>query len=333
MAAMLIVCPNCATSYDVDAASLRPDGRKVRCVRCRTVWQAELPHKEKLIAAAEALAPVQGAADEAAAKRAAGGAAEEAAPLSAGAERADLAHGAGPDMSAHLAQMAAAQGATDAVDEAAPEKAALAGEAPVEVNSPPTAPTEPEDGAFPIEIEARPEASNDEMPEDIESVAARRFPLRDKRLRWEWPLSRLQSAILVLIVLDAIVVGWRGDFVRAMPQTASFYAWLGMPVNVRGLDFDGLATTTEQHDGVPILVIHGNIVNITGKTEGVPHLRFAVRNAARQEIYSWSAVLPQTVVAAGQAVAFQTRLASPPPDSHDVLVRFVNRYDILAGTH
>ncbi|MGC2123151.1 MAG: MJ0042-type zinc finger domain-containing protein, partial [Xanthobacteraceae bacterium] len=56
---MLIVCPNCATSYDVDAASLRPDGRRVRCVRCRTVWHAEIPHREKLLAAAQALAPVR----------------------------------------------------------------------------------------------------------------------------------------------------------------------------------------------------------------------------------------------------------------------------------
>ncbi|HZC56738.1 MAG TPA: zinc-ribbon domain-containing protein [Xanthobacteraceae bacterium] len=56
---MLIVCPNCATSYDVDVASLRPNGRKVRCVRCRTVWQAELSHAAKLMAAAEALAPVR----------------------------------------------------------------------------------------------------------------------------------------------------------------------------------------------------------------------------------------------------------------------------------
>ena len=60
---MLIVCPNCATSYDVDVASLRPDGRRVRCVRCRTVWHAELPHAEKLIAAAEALAPVRRAVE------------------------------------------------------------------------------------------------------------------------------------------------------------------------------------------------------------------------------------------------------------------------------
>ena len=38
---MLIVCPSCATSYDVELASLLPEGRPVRCLRCRTVWHAE----------------------------------------------------------------------------------------------------------------------------------------------------------------------------------------------------------------------------------------------------------------------------------------------------
>ena len=56
---MLIVCPNCATSYDVEVASLRPNGRRVRCVRCRTIWQAELSHADKLLAAADALGPVR----------------------------------------------------------------------------------------------------------------------------------------------------------------------------------------------------------------------------------------------------------------------------------
>jgi predicted Zn finger-like uncharacterized protein len=62
---MLIVCTSCATSYDVELASLQPDGRQVRCVRCRHVWRAEPSHAEKLMAAAEAIAPVPEMADAA----------------------------------------------------------------------------------------------------------------------------------------------------------------------------------------------------------------------------------------------------------------------------
>ena len=54
---MLIVCPTCATSYDVELASLQPNGRQVRCVRCRTIWRAAPSHAAKLLAAAEAIGP------------------------------------------------------------------------------------------------------------------------------------------------------------------------------------------------------------------------------------------------------------------------------------
>ena len=330
---MLIVCPNCATSYDVDVASLQPDGRRVRCVRCRTIWHAELPHKDKLIAAAEALAPVRRAV-EAVAEVAA---AEAGSATEPPAEQSEIAMSAEAEPPAESASdpfvVPPPPYSAEAATAETAEFPAATDEPSVEVESPPIAPAEAEAEHPPIgaetELDVPPHA---EPLEDIETIAARRYPLHAKRKRWQWPLSQLQSGILALIVANAIVIGWRGDFVRALPQTASFYAWIGLPVNIRGLDFDGLATATEQHDGVPILVIGGNVVNDTGKSVTVPHLRFAVRNAARQEIYSWTAVPPRTVLPPGVAIAFHTRLASPPPDSHDVLVRFVNRNDILAGT-
>jgi predicted Zn finger-like uncharacterized protein len=324
---MLIVCPNCATSYDVDLASLQPDGRRVRCVRCRTIWHAELPHNEKLIAAAEALAPVQRAV-EAVAEAAA---AETAFAAEPPAEQFDTVASAEAEPLPEIESDPLVVPLSAAAEETADLPAAE--EPSIEVESPPIAPAEAEGEEPPVDVEAEPLAASSAEPlEDIESIAARRYPRYAKPKRWRWPLSQLQSGIVALIVVNAIIVGWRGDFVRALPQTASFYALIGLPVNIRGLDFDGLGTTTEQHEGVPILVVGGDIVNDTGKTVTVPHLRFAVRNAARQEIYSWTAIPPLPLLPPGEAVAFHTRLASPPPDSHDVLVRFVNRNDILAGS-
>ena len=40
---MLIVCPNCATSYMIEPASVGPAGRAVRCARCKTTWFAGGP--------------------------------------------------------------------------------------------------------------------------------------------------------------------------------------------------------------------------------------------------------------------------------------------------
>src|SRR4051812_34120074 len=41
--AMLIVCPDCGTSYKVEPNSLGQGGRSVRCARCRNVWFATIP--------------------------------------------------------------------------------------------------------------------------------------------------------------------------------------------------------------------------------------------------------------------------------------------------
>lgn len=38
---MLIVCPTCASQYELDAAKLGPDGRKVRCASCKSAWHVE----------------------------------------------------------------------------------------------------------------------------------------------------------------------------------------------------------------------------------------------------------------------------------------------------
>ena len=38
---MPIVCPHCATSYAVDSAKFGPEGRSVRCARCKEVWLAQ----------------------------------------------------------------------------------------------------------------------------------------------------------------------------------------------------------------------------------------------------------------------------------------------------
>jgi predicted Zn finger-like uncharacterized protein len=308
---MLIVCPSCATSYDVEVATLMPNGRQVRCVRCRTVWRAEPSQADKLTAAAEAIGPAPQMA-EAMAGSMAGSFAEEPPPEPPSDEFA---------VEEVPADFAAA--------EAAPGEAGATTDQPtVEVEAPSIAPSEPGE-LPPVDIEAAPASL--EPIEDIETYAARHAK-RGGAFALRWPLSNLQSVILALLVVDAIVVGWRNDFVRVFPQTASFYATLGLPVNLRGVTLSDIATMTEQHDGVPILVVDGNIVNDSRRFIDVPRLKFVVRNAAGDEVYSWTAVPPRPNLPPGDTVAFRSRLASPPPDGVAVLVRFVNRRDIISAT-
>ena len=331
---MLIVCPSCATSYVVDLASLPPQGRQVRCVRCRTIWRAEPSRADKLRAAAAALASSGDTAGEiAVASSAVSAPAAELAAVTAGrppgSETTDAPeHALGGDE---------APVATVADHDTAPAADAVpppAGDASADLEAPPLAPVDLDAGFPPIDVAAQAVAEHDsaapahEAAENIETAAAQWRRRKAKRRSTGWPLSRLQTATLALVLIDAIVIGWRSDLVRALPQTGSFYAMLGLSVNLRGLTFENVATAEEQQDNVPVLVIEGDIVNRTHKVEEVPRLKFIVRNAAQQEIYSWTAVPSHNALSAGEAIKFRGRLASPPPEARDLVVRFVSRSDV-----
>ncbi len=169
--------------------------------------------------------------------------------------------------------------------------------------------------------------------EDIESVAARRQPPRQQAPSLRWPLSLVQTGILALALVDIILIGWRSDVVRALPQTASFYALLRLPVNLRNLTFNDVATSMEQHEGVPILVVEGNIFNAARKTEDVPRLKFIVRNAAHQEIYAWTAVPARASLGAGRGGSASAPGLPRRRQARTILLSaFVNRRDIVAGS-
>jgi len=327
---MLIVCPSCATSYDVEPASLQPNGRQVRCVRCRAVWRADLSRPEKLVAAAAALAPEHGSPEVPIGSVAD----EEVETAEAYAEAARQTEWLAPSPDGRPTDRSfeAVAAGLDPETPWSVDSHMEPGDA-VAMESPPIAPVDLDAGRAPIDVDADHGAGHASAPpEDVETFAARRSRRGAKRRPQLWPPSRLRTIILVLLVVDAILVCWRKDIVRVLPQTASFYAAIGLAVNLRGLSFDDVATGTEAHEGVPILVVQGSIVNDTGAAVDVPRLKLAVRNAAKQEIYSWTAAPPRARLSPYQAVAFRTRLAAPPPETRGVLVRFLNRRDVVAET-
>jgi len=47
---MYIICPNCQTNFIIDASMLMPNGRKVKCSKCRHIWYKEAPDISTIIA-------------------------------------------------------------------------------------------------------------------------------------------------------------------------------------------------------------------------------------------------------------------------------------------
>ncbi len=141
---------------------------------------------------------------------------------------------------------------------------------------------------------------------------------------------KIAAALVVALTLSA-ALGLRRHIVAAVPETGAVYAAIGLPVNLRGLEFHGVKSIVINDGGVDMLVVQGDIVNVANKKVALPRLAFAVRDAKGAVIYSWTAQADVRDLQPGQTHTFRRRLASPPQDGQDVLVRFASRADLVAS--
>lgn len=298
----------------IDSAAVGAAGRAVRCARCKTSWHAGGPKAEPEVTAAMDNVVAQ---------------AEEKQPAPRRAEA--------PPPPAPLAQ----DTAKDAVPEAAAPNTARENEAPpIEPPGEPVsavaAPVdEPEPIALaeapplvpPIEHEPLPETACAELDsEEAESFDVRRLQLLARR-KQSRRSSRWTAVILVLLAFNVALLGAHNEVVRYLPQTASLFAAIGLPVNLRGLKFEDVRISKEVQDGDNILVVEGAIVSETGKPVEVPRLRFAARNATGQEVYTWTLPPPRSILNAGERLQFRSQVPSPPAEASNVMVRFFSPQD------
>jgi predicted Zn finger-like uncharacterized protein len=327
---MQIACPKCTTSYRIAETAIGANGRSVHCVRCDHIWRVESLAIQADTAKIES--------DEAAFRAELGKpeavppppmvAADEPSPLpeaaSATPDGSSLDVPGTPSIPVELGTASAFEPAETAAE--TPVPSALS-DIPIPVeDAPPLVP------AAGDETQSAQGSQIENQREDIETVAARRARSAAKRRHGRFRIS-LSVAVAAMLVVCAALIGLRKDVVRHAPQLASLYASIGLPVNLRGLEFAEVKIGNEIRDGVPVLVIEGAVVNKVTMPVDVPRLRFALRNASGAELYSWTAQPGQPVLEPGARLPFRSRLASPPAESHDVQVRFFTLRDAVAGLH
>lgn len=110
--------------------------------------------------------------------------------------------------------------------------------------------------------------------------------------------------------------------VKMFPASAQVYAAIGIDVNIRGLAFHNLTYGQDFENGVPVMAIKGEIINISDDNIVPPRVRFSLLNEDAQEIYYWTMKIAPNALAPDAAVPFSTRLASPPAAAHNIKVRF-----------
>ena len=131
------------------------------------------------------------------------------------------------------------------------------------------------------------------------------------------------AALSLLVVFGfTLAVVNREAVVRTMPGAASFYSALGMGVNLRGLDFQNVASAWSVEAGRPVLEISGVIANVSEDKLEVPKVVFALQDEDGKEVLEWSADVRGEPLGAGERAPFATRIPSPPETTKSVQVRF-----------
>ncbi len=147
-------------------------------------------------------------------------------------------------------------------------------------------------------------------------AASRLAALRGARLA-PW----LAGALLLL--LAAAAIAGRNQIAAHLPATAPVYQRLGLSLELPlGIEFRDLGSERRMAAGQPVLVVTGEITNISGQRRDVPPIRVALLAADRRELDHGLFDPPEPALGPGGVARFEVSLDAPPPEASDFSVSF-----------
>ncbi len=130
------------------------------------------------------------------------------------------------------------------------------------------------------------------------------------------------AAFLAVLIGSMCLVGLKEQIVRVLPASGALYAALGLPVNLRGLEFRSVKSDVSEEKSRRVLKVSGEIANLRPGLNRVPPIEIMVRGADGRPLYRWTALAPKTKLSGNETIAFETRLLAPPEAGQDVKLRF-----------
>jgi predicted Zn finger-like uncharacterized protein len=122
----------------------------------------------------------------------------------------------------------------------------------------------------------------------------------------------LAYALLMVVVIAAGAYLTRAQLVSRWPDLAQYYETLGLAVEISqasSFDFHNVTTTRDTENGLPALIIQGEVVNVSKLAKQVPKLKVTLLDNGKHELQSWSFTVSDDRMLPGASVAFRTSIA------------------------
>ena len=124
-------------------------------------------------------------------------------------------------------------------------------------------------------------------------------------------------------------VAAREALVLRLPQLAYAFAAIGLPVNIHGIAFGPVHSALVQDGGNAVLSVEGSLTNLRAGAVKVPEIVASLKGADGHEVDTWTSTAPKTTLGPGETATFRTRLAAPPANAQNVVLRFASADDAV----
>jgi predicted Zn finger-like uncharacterized protein len=183
---------------------------------------------------------------------------------------------------------------------------------------------------------APPTAEPDAVPDDPPRRRRERVPApkREERIglpaltrpkrRWEPVLASAAAAIILVAGLAAAAIIARDRVARLYPASADLFARVGFPVSDVGIGLDLRANkpVLDVANGLPTLVIDGDVVNVSSVARTVPKLVVQLFDVGNHDLQDVTVAPSSELLQPGESAKFRTAITQPPEAAHHVVVVF-----------
>lgn len=144
------------------------------------------------------------------------------------------------------------------------------------------------------------------------------------RTRRRRPPLRLAGGVAAAVFIIALAVLLRGPVTSVWPALAPVYGAVGLPVDVvgAGLALQGVKTDRTEQNGVPVVVIDGQIANVSHQARPVPLLRATSVGSDKKTLKSWTFKASRDQLAPGEIATFHSTLNDPDGTAAEVSITF-----------